>query len=236
MPRAAFDDLVSVLGPKLEENTVKEGRHSSVFQSIRSCGSAGLITTNLKVSMALRWLAGGCYLDIAAHHGVSFTLFWRARDYVLAAIINSDAASLQIAFPDLDDEQSLEALARGFREKAEEGVFHNVVGALDGLMIELQYICNTCSQASVLTIEIVVKEFATDCRCRPHENHLHHRHRYPLPPASHRNLRLLDHRRPHPHHHPHFAHFRLLAIGHLVLVVWNYDLVLGTDDFLLYAE
>ena len=94
MGREAFDELVDAVSGHLEKDVVTSGPYNSVFQSKRSCGDVGLISTTLKVSMTLRWLAGGSYLDIAAHHGVSHTSFYRFRDAVLEAILLSDAVGL----------------------------------------------------------------------------------------------------------------------------------------------
>eukprot|EP00961_Rhodomonas_salina_P123018 1656973-Rhodomonas_salina.3 len=46
-------------------------RHVSIAgdgRQMHSPGQAGEITTVMKVSMTLCWLAGGSYLDIVAHH------------------------------------------------------------------------------------------------------------------------------------------------------------------------
>eukprot|EP00961_Rhodomonas_salina_P212743 2873452-Rhodomonas_salina.1 len=86
--------------------------------------------------MTLRWLAGGSYLDIVAHHGVSKASFWLCKNQVIDAILATD--SLKIVFPSLDDSAALLDLARGFQAKSEQGVMRDVVGALDGILIDLE--------------------------------------------------------------------------------------------------
>ena len=64
---------------------------------------------------------------------------------MLEAILLSDAFGLQIKFPALDDKEGLRELADGFAAKSENGVFQHVVGAIDGLLLELAYIRMTDS-------------------------------------------------------------------------------------------
>jgi hypothetical protein len=65
------------------------------------------VSPELKLSMTLRWLAGGSYLDIYQMHGVSYTQFnkslWMTIDAMNDAII--------ISFP-IDDLSALESRAR----------------------------------------------------------------------------------------------------------------------------
>jgi hypothetical protein len=98
----------------------------------------GLIAPEIKVSMALRWLAGGSYLDIYHFHGVSDAAFWKAKDQVIDAI--NACEDLDIVFPDLDDDSALGKLASEFREKSEMFSFNHCIGALDGLLVDLHYI------------------------------------------------------------------------------------------------
>eukprot|EP00961_Rhodomonas_salina_P168204 2267514-Rhodomonas_salina.1 len=67
MPKSAFAGLVDLLVPILELDRVRSGKHNSAKQSV-SASPAGEITTVLKVSLTLQWLAGGSYLDIVALH------------------------------------------------------------------------------------------------------------------------------------------------------------------------
>lgn len=85
MTRAAFDALVDMLDPMVRAGEVQTGCWNSAAQSKRS-SPRGRITTVLKVSAMLRWLAGGSYLDICGHHGISRTSFYQYRDTVLDAI------------------------------------------------------------------------------------------------------------------------------------------------------
>jgi len=83
-------------------------------------------------------LAGGSYLDIMAHHGVSLASWWNSKEQVILAILSCPL--LAIHFPDLNDYEALRSLARGFEIKSEAGVFADVVGALDGILVDLHHV------------------------------------------------------------------------------------------------
>jgi hypothetical protein len=52
------------------------------------------VSPELKLSMTLRWLAGGSYLDIYQMHGVSYTQFNNSVWATIDAINNACAISL----------------------------------------------------------------------------------------------------------------------------------------------
>jgi hypothetical protein len=134
MERETFRLLCQVLAKQVEGDAL-QGRRGSPH---------GVMSVELKVSMTLRWLAGGSYLDIYHFHGVSLASFWKAKQQVLDAINACEA--LDIIFPDLDDEQELAKIALGFRHKSEMYVFDHCVGALDGLLIDLHCIKGEASR------------------------------------------------------------------------------------------
>eukprot|EP00960_Hanusia_phi_P069685 767141-Hanusia_phi.AAC.16 len=57
----------------------------------------GPISPELQLSMTLRWLAGGSYLDIHHFHGVSAASFWKVKDRVLESI--AQCSNLRVSFP-----------------------------------------------------------------------------------------------------------------------------------------
>eukprot|EP00961_Rhodomonas_salina_P170890 2303993-Rhodomonas_salina.1 len=71
MPFGAFQRLVAMLRPSLEQTYVARGRWNSDAQAARSSGkNVTRITVEMKVAIGLHWLAGRAYQDIAAFHGV----------------------------------------------------------------------------------------------------------------------------------------------------------------------
>eukprot|EP00961_Rhodomonas_salina_P134657 1811299-Rhodomonas_salina.2 len=137
MSKSAFAHLVNLLVPALESEQVQTGRCNSAAQLIRA-SRAGEITMSMKVSMTLRWLAGGSYLNIIAYHGVSEASFCACKNQVIDAILTTEC--LKIVFPSLDDSAVLRNLAHGFQAKSEQGVMREVVGALEGILIDLEYV------------------------------------------------------------------------------------------------
>mmetsp|Transcript_61712 Transcript_61712/g.127487 ORF Transcript_61712/g.127487 Transcript_61712/m.127487 type:complete len:533 (-) Transcript_61712:43-1641(-) len=136
LSKPAFSHLVGLLSPYLDITFTARGRFSSIAQAKRSNGKGvRRVTTEMKVSMGLRWLAGGSYLDISAHHGVSSTTFFRAKDEFVAAV--NACPSLEIRFPDLGDPDKLRKLAEGFERLSVNGLFKDCVGAIDGVLIHL---------------------------------------------------------------------------------------------------
>ena len=87
---------------------------------------------HLQLSITLRQLGGGHYLDIIDIHGISesqfYKMFWECI-YALPEIV-------PLSFP-MDDAVALNILAEDF-EKRSKGTLPNCVGALDGVAIEIQ--------------------------------------------------------------------------------------------------
>ena len=90
------------------------------------------ISADLKLSMTLRWLCGGHYLDIVDMHGVHSSTFFDALWDTCEAICKVE----KLAFP-FDDAAELNAIKRGFRERSREW-FPGCVGALDGIAVKIR--------------------------------------------------------------------------------------------------
>jgi DDE superfamily endonuclease len=90
----------------------------------------GIITSTARLSIAIRYFAGGRPEDIALVHGVShsevFKSVWRTVD----AILTCD--KLSFAFPTDHSEQY--AIAAGFRKRSQPG-FSSCCGAIDGMLL-----------------------------------------------------------------------------------------------------
>jgi hypothetical protein len=116
---ASFDRLLAEISDELEA--------SNVQKAINSSGSTILPATCL--AMALRFLAGGSYVDICFTHGVAVPTFYEKLWITLEAINSVE----KIEFP-IDNMQKLGDIARGFQNRS-GCVFRSCVGAIDGLSI-----------------------------------------------------------------------------------------------------
>ena len=92
------------------------------------------VPVEVLLSMTIRWLAGGAYVDIADLHGVSETCFWNMLPPLMESIANLEG--ITPAFP-MRDEAALQEIADGFAKLDKSGIFTGCVGALDGLIIEI---------------------------------------------------------------------------------------------------
>jgi hypothetical protein len=90
----------------------------------------GPISDALRVSITLRYLAGGSVYDISLSHGVAISTVYKIINQVVIAITKCPV--LKIKFPTSHDEQ--EIIAGGFQSKSDVR-FDCCVGAIDGLLI-----------------------------------------------------------------------------------------------------
>ena len=117
----SFYKLLDILEPHL-----KDTGEDMKFGSTPN----GPITKSARLSMALRYFAGGDPADICDHHGCSLDEPLRSVWFVVDAI--HEAPEMNIVFPQTHEEQAL--VAEGFRAKSEIGI-DNCVGAIDGILI-----------------------------------------------------------------------------------------------------
>ena len=82
--------------------------------------------------MALRYLAGGSYIDISFHHAVSFSYFYKSLWDVLEAIDHVEDVDFGA-----DNLSELKRRAAAFESRT-EGAIQGCVGALDGLCVKIQ--------------------------------------------------------------------------------------------------
>lgn len=87
-----------------------------------------------QVAIALRYLAGGSYLDVAAFHGVHRTTFRKAVWRVVEAL--NDSAIGAFRWP--SSEEACATLSSSWAAKSDWQVFSHVVGAIDGLHVTIR--------------------------------------------------------------------------------------------------
>ena len=93
------------------------------------------ISVELKLSMLLRWLAGGSYLDIADMHGVHTDTFYKAV-WLMLDCINEVMGLPLLPILRSGDLSALESTAAAYDERT-SGVMSGCIGALDGCAIKI---------------------------------------------------------------------------------------------------
>ena len=131
MTEKAFWELHFMLKPLIVSTyTPKPGSYEKTH---RNGGRNGLISTETRLSAALRYFAGGSPTDIAICHGIShsevFVSVWRVVDAV------NNCEELAFSFPECHQKQK--ELALGFKNRSEAG-FDCCVAAIDGLLLWIE--------------------------------------------------------------------------------------------------
>lgn len=124
MSKAAFQCLLHTIGHAL-----------CIDESMATRSSGSAVPPELQLSMTLRFLAGGSYLDITDVHGVHastmFACIWRVMDAINAA------EPLRLHFPATDPD-ALAKLAATFSASRNATVLPGCVGALDGIALQIR--------------------------------------------------------------------------------------------------
>lgn len=94
------------------------------------------VPPELKLSMALRWMAGGSYLDIADLHGVAVQTFYACLWETIEAIDAAYELPL-MRYLDQVEQGALEHLIEGFDRKS-SGLIRGCFGAIDGLAVKIE--------------------------------------------------------------------------------------------------
>eukprot|EP00808_Paulinella_micropora_P004375 g41034.t1 len=117
-----FDTLLSRLLPELEVACAKAHSYASV-------------APELQLSMTLRFLAGGSYLDIADLHGVGESTFYKCL-WRIILLLNRD--SLLGDFMKFPDESEFESLAAGWQSLSSvPHIFDGCLLAIDGIIFKI---------------------------------------------------------------------------------------------------
>ena len=127
MKRQSFWRLFNMLYPFLR-NKRDPLRYSK--KKARNGARNGIIDPPVRLSMAIRYFAGGSPVDIAIVHGVSPSEVYRAVWEVVDAV--NACKTLQFEFPSKHAEQM--QLASDFERLSRAG-FDNCAGAIDGILV-----------------------------------------------------------------------------------------------------
>ena len=92
----------------------------------------GWITTEIHLACALRYFAGGSYLDITLSHGIGKTDLYCS----IWAVIHATNAwtTLQFSFPTMSAE--CESIASEFSHRSKAG-FCNCIGCINGMLVSV---------------------------------------------------------------------------------------------------
>jgi hypothetical protein len=90
----------------------------------------GLIPSPTKVSVAIRYFAGGSPYDISVVHGISHTDVFRC----VWTVVDAVNACPEFAFKYPSDWTEQQELADGFKSIS-KGIFHCCAGAIDGILV-----------------------------------------------------------------------------------------------------
>jgi hypothetical protein len=114
LPKEAFQQLANVIGEHRQRAGWRPGRHK----------------VDAKLSMTLRWLAGGSYLDIELAHCVSVSTFFHVVDETICDI--DDTTTLEFGH---ENEQYLTRVRTGFTRG--RSPIYGCAGAIDGIPIKI---------------------------------------------------------------------------------------------------
>jgi len=120
--RQSFNVLLEKLATVMPEKNEEK--------AIASSGS--VIKNKIKLAITLRWLAGASYLDLMWGFKVSSPSIFGENGILWTTMIAINKVEV-LKFP--TDEEELERIAAQFSHPS-HGVFQNIVGAIDGLIIK----------------------------------------------------------------------------------------------------
>ena len=127
----SFWKLHDLVSTKIEEMASKLRPHAPKLGSHRSPPIAnGIISTSVRLGIALRYFAGGSPYDIMAKYGVSHSSVFDSI-WIVVESVNS-LSSFHISYPSAHEKQ--ESIAKGFRD-ASKVKFDCCAGAIDGILI-----------------------------------------------------------------------------------------------------
>ena len=115
---------------KIKRKRKRKRQNSSHGKKYGGGAPNGKISSCLRLSVAIRWFAGGDPLDIALVHGISHSEVYRSVWIVTDAVNNN--STFDIRYPSSHVEQK--RIARDFKAK-NKGGFDNCAGAIDGILI-----------------------------------------------------------------------------------------------------
>lgn len=125
MSKASFKELARKVKPHYYKHKDANGKNKKRRSDI--------VPLEIALSMTLRWLAGGSYMDIVDIHGVCETTFYATKEIVMFALVN--ALQKEVSWPKTEAERA--KVSKRFAENS-GGVIQGCLSALDGIAIEVR--------------------------------------------------------------------------------------------------
>eukprot|EP00808_Paulinella_micropora_P023552 g82272.t1 len=122
LSKQQFDDILSLLRPELEVACAKTHSYA-------------VVPPELQLSMTLRFLAGGSYLDIVDLHGVAESTFYKCIWRVILLINRNIALGQSLKFPSESEFQCLAAVWQA--RSSVPDIFTGCILALDGIIFKI---------------------------------------------------------------------------------------------------
>jgi hypothetical protein len=132
MTEASFWELHELLKPHMVS---RRGQAGKKRKKHRNGGKNGLIPTEIRLSAAIRYFAGGRPEDIAICHGIGHSEVYICCWTVVDAVNKCKCPELSIDFP--TDHQEQKQLALAFKAKSAVGI-DCCAGAVDGMLLWIE--------------------------------------------------------------------------------------------------
>ena len=133
MDYPSFLELHELLKDGIEEYVHKEGTTTNSSANQPFYRKNGKITLQIRLACALRYFAGGSYLDIIMSHAVGKMDFYRSIWAVVHA--TNKCSFLDFQFPSTLAE--CQSISKEFSSRSKAG-FTNCIGCIDSLLIWLE--------------------------------------------------------------------------------------------------
>jgi hypothetical protein len=130
-----FDSYVAGVTPRLFKRTYRMNRDDFEELCTLLVGRDGRIPAITRLSMTLRWLAGGSYFDISLSNHVATSSFYHVVDKTLMDL--NEILNINFKF---GDTAYLDQISAGFSRHGRSPL-SGCVGALDGIAIKIQEPC-----------------------------------------------------------------------------------------------
>lgn len=126
----SFRKLLQLIEPHLDESSISQSRKKR--GKVKSAKN-GVISSEIRLSVALRYFSGGGSDDVSLAHGMSHSEVCKSVWLVVDAANKCD--ELKMSYPADHDEQR--KIASGFKERSEAG-FDCCCGCIDGMLLWIE--------------------------------------------------------------------------------------------------
>ena len=130
MDYIAFKSFYRLLQSGIHKYIINEREINDGNNGLEFYMRNGRITTEIRLACALRYFAGGSYLDITLSHGIGKTDLYRS----IWAVIHATNACTTLQFSFLTTSAQCESIASEFSHRSKGG-FHNCIGCIDGMLV-----------------------------------------------------------------------------------------------------